>query len=114
VGKKAESIMAPDAQRAFPLKSASVMDVSIVTGLESLESPLNVNAVNDLKSDGKHREGRFCQTNAEHFISGITAGISDGRFKVTNHTAHKPICDVLSQRLCLGHLELILGDIQTH
>jgi hypothetical protein len=34
VGKKAESIMAPDARRLFPLKSASVMDVSIVTGLE--------------------------------------------------------------------------------
>jgi hypothetical protein len=72
VGKKAVSIMAPDAQRAFPLKSASVMDVSIVTGLEALTSPLNVNVVNDLKSDGKHREGRFCQTNAEQLISGVT------------------------------------------
>jgi hypothetical protein len=85
-----------------------------MTGLESLESPLNVNAVNDLNSDGKHREGRFYQTNAEHFISGITAGIRAMGDVVTNHTAHKPICDVLSQHLCLRHLELILGDIQTH
>jgi hypothetical protein len=43
LGRKAESMMAPDAPRYFPLKSASTMEVSMVTGLLNPESPLNVN-----------------------------------------------------------------------
>ena len=33
LGRKAASMMAPEACRSLPLKSASVMDVSMVTGL---------------------------------------------------------------------------------
>jgi hypothetical protein len=43
LGRKAAAMIAPDAPRYFPPKSASTMEVSIVTGLLSLESPLNVN-----------------------------------------------------------------------
>jgi hypothetical protein len=43
LGRKAESMMAPVTPRPFPLKSASTMEVSMVTGLLFLESPLNVN-----------------------------------------------------------------------
>ena len=43
LGRKAESMMAPDTPREFRLKFAAVMVVSMVTGLLSLESPLNVN-----------------------------------------------------------------------
>ena len=47
LGRKAASMMAPEAMRYFPLKLASVMEVSIVTGLllPYLSSPLIVSFV---------------------------------------------------------------------
>jgi hypothetical protein len=43
LGRKAAAMIAPDVPRYFPPKSASTMEVSIVTGLLSSLSPLNVN-----------------------------------------------------------------------
>jgi hypothetical protein len=51
-GRNAESMMAPDGPRPFPLKPASVMEVSMVTGLLSPRSPLNVNCDMALLSGG--------------------------------------------------------------
>jgi hypothetical protein len=42
-GRKLASITAPGAPRPLPLKSASVMRVSMVTGVLGLRSPLKVN-----------------------------------------------------------------------
>jgi hypothetical protein len=42
-GRNAESMRAPDVPRSFPLKSASVMEVFIVTGFQLVPSPLKVN-----------------------------------------------------------------------
>jgi hypothetical protein len=42
-GRNTESMMAPDGPRVFPLKSASVMAVPMVTGSLLLQSPLKVN-----------------------------------------------------------------------
>jgi hypothetical protein len=47
-GRKAATIMPPDTPSALPLKSASVMVVSMVTGLLSLLCPLKVNVDNAL------------------------------------------------------------------
>ena len=46
LGRKAESIVAPDTPRPFPLKLASVIEASIVTGWLFASSLLKVNAVN--------------------------------------------------------------------
>jgi hypothetical protein len=43
LGRKAAAMIAPDVPRYFPPKSASIMEVFRVTGLLSLQSPLNVN-----------------------------------------------------------------------
>jgi hypothetical protein len=49
-GRKAATIMPPDTPSVLPLKSASVMVVSIVTG-SLLLSPLKVNVDNALLSE---------------------------------------------------------------
>jgi hypothetical protein len=49
-GRNAESITVPDTPRPFPLKSATVMVVSMVTDL-LLSPPLNVKFVNALLSE---------------------------------------------------------------
>ena len=46
LGRKAESIVAPDTPRPFPLKLASIIEASIVTGWLFVSSPLKANAVN--------------------------------------------------------------------
>ena len=51
LGRKAASMMAPEASKVFPLKSASVMELSMVTGLLYLSSPLKVNFTNALMAD---------------------------------------------------------------
>jgi hypothetical protein len=51
LGRKAESMMAPDTPRCFPLKSATAMAVSIVTGLLLPKWPLKVNFANALLSE---------------------------------------------------------------
>jgi hypothetical protein len=43
LGRKAAAMIAPDTPRALRLRSASIMEVSMVTGLLSVSSPLNVN-----------------------------------------------------------------------
>ena len=48
LGRKAASMMAPEASKTFPLKSALVMDVSMVTASLLLESPLMVSLFNAL------------------------------------------------------------------
>jgi hypothetical protein len=50
LGRKAESMMAPDAPRPFPLKSATAMVVSMVTDMLS-SSPLKTNFANALLSE---------------------------------------------------------------
>jgi hypothetical protein len=65
-GRNAESTMAPDRPRPFPLKYASVMEVSMVTGLLSLRSPLNVNC--DMALLSKRIED----------IGGISLGYQEG------------------------------------
>ena len=51
LGRKAASMMAPEASKSFPLKSALVMDVSMVTASLSLESPLMVSLFNALMAE---------------------------------------------------------------
>ena len=48
LGRKAESMMAPDMPRPFPLKSNTVMVVSMVSDLLLSSSPLNMNFANAL------------------------------------------------------------------
>jgi hypothetical protein len=43
LGRKAATTIAPDWPRPFALKSASVMEISMVTGVLPRPSPLNVN-----------------------------------------------------------------------
>jgi hypothetical protein len=42
LGMKAATMMAPESPNPHPLNSASVIEVSMVTGLQSKRSPLNV------------------------------------------------------------------------
>jgi hypothetical protein len=48
LGRKAESILAPDMPRPFPLKLASLMCDFIVTGWLFVPSPLKVNVASAL------------------------------------------------------------------
>jgi hypothetical protein len=43
LGRNAATMMAPEEPRPFPLKSALVMEASMVTGAESSSPPLKVN-----------------------------------------------------------------------
>ena len=45
LGRKAAAMIAPDIQRSLPLNSASIMEVSMVTGLLISLPPLNVSFV---------------------------------------------------------------------
>jgi hypothetical protein len=58
LGRKAAIISAPDMPRPFPPKSASTMEVSMVKGVLSLLSPLNVSFDMALLSEGVSANAR--------------------------------------------------------